>query len=93
MAKLSKCKLCGAEHRLGAFCGAPDRREMRERVVVASEQAGMQIPSPVTKLPEPVTKIEDGVTKIEQPVTKIGRGRPKRYENNAARQRAYRERQ
>ena len=26
------------------------------------------------------------------PVTKIGRGRPKRYENNAARQRAYRQR-
>ena len=32
------------------------------------------------------------VTKSPQSVTKIGRGRPKRYENGAARQKAYRQR-
>src|SRR3990167_7926418 len=87
IAKLSteapKCKVCGERHWLAEGHQYGDGAA----IMVSPEQGG-----PVTKRnPQPLNK-DWGSSFSVKPVTKVGRGRPKRYENNAARQKAYRER-
>ncbi len=75
------CKLCGERHWVYERHGYP--RGMVESVRRGEEDARAR--RTVTKLPEFVTKV---VTKGLNNVT----GRPRRYETNAERQKAYRRR-
>ena len=81
MAQAPKCKLCGAAH-------WPARGCSQDVINTALEKLEGKAKG-VTK---GVTKVSDSVTKVPSFVTGVTKGRPRCYESNAERQRAYRER-
>jgi len=92
MAKLSvdapACRFCGAKHWT---------YEAHVNVTKSGGTRGEVLPRPAQSPPEGRWDSEGPARAQEESeapatVTKIGRGRPKRYENAAARQKAYRER-
>ena len=93
MAQAPKCKLCGAANWPARGCSqdvintALEKLEGKAKGVT---KGVTKVSVGVTKVPASVTKVPGGVTKVPSFVTGVTKARPRCYESNAERQRAYR---